>query len=51
LTIIIPPIPSWDFSLRRGKTVALRFGVQTVTDPWVWDEFFERNYMMPVRFE
>jgi hypothetical protein len=33
---------------REGTRVAVRLGVQTADDRWVWNELFERNSMMSV---
>jgi hypothetical protein len=35
--------------LRLGRRMAIRLGLQTLDDRWVWNELFERNYMMSVR--
>ncbi|MCX6135651.1 MAG: hypothetical protein NTU47_17730 [Ignavibacteriales bacterium] len=48
LTLRIPRNDRYGLQLARGKRLSLRFGVQTQTDLWVWNELFERNYMMQV---
>jgi hypothetical protein len=32
-----------------ASAFGILIGVQTVTDLWVWEELFERNYVMQVR--
>jgi hypothetical protein len=44
----IPRCDAYGLSLQRGKTLAIRLGLQTVTDRWVWEELLERNAMMKV---
>ncbi len=44
----IPRCDAYGLSLQRGKTIAIRLGLQTATDRWVWEELLERNAMMKV---
>jgi len=44
----IPRCDAYGLDLRRGKSIAVRLGCQSVADRWVWDELFERNDMMKV---
>jgi hypothetical protein len=48
LVLRIPRNDQHGLRLEVGHTFAIRIGVQTTTDLWVWDELFERNYMMSV---
>jgi len=36
---------------KQGAKIAFRFGIQTQTDLWVWNELFERNYMMTLTLQ
>ncbi|MEK6756820.1 MAG: hypothetical protein AABZ02_11775 [Bacteroidota bacterium] len=47
-TLVIPRNERFGLKLAKGKRIGIRIGVQTATDLWVWDEMFERNYMMSV---
>jgi hypothetical protein len=51
MTVRIPRGDTYGFTLQPGKTIAIRIGLQTAADRWVWDEMFERNYMMPVQLQ
>ncbi|MGB6123266.1 MAG: hypothetical protein WBG80_15275 [Bacteroidota bacterium] len=48
ITLRVPPLDEYGLSMSEGKEFAVRLGVQTATDRWVWHELFERNYMMVV---
>jgi hypothetical protein len=48
ITLRIPRLEEYGLDLREGENIALRLGVQTQSDRWVWHELFERNYMMVV---
>ncbi|MCF8354705.1 MAG: fibronectin type III domain-containing protein, partial [Melioribacteraceae bacterium] len=49
--IAIPNLPEYGFDLSSGKEFGIRIGLQTSTDRWVWDELFERNYMMLMKLK
>jgi hypothetical protein len=49
LVIRIPGDNTYGPVLLAGKQMAIRIGLQTSEDRWVWKELFERNYMMTVR--
>ena len=51
LVVRIPSDQRHGLSLKPGKKLSVRFGVQSQTDLWVWDELFERNYMMQVELQ
>ncbi len=51
LHIAIPSVHQYGLGLYRGKRIAIRIGIQTTDDRWVWDELFERNYMMQVELK
>lgn len=46
LTLRIARQDVYGLSFTSGKHLAVRFGLQSVPDRWVWDELFERNSMM-----
>jgi hypothetical protein len=46
LLIAIPTKAKYGLGLYEGKRLRIRIGIQTTDDRWVWDELFERNYMM-----
>ena len=48
VTILIPRNDKYGLNLVPGKQMSVRFGLQTKTDLWVWDELFERNYTMQI---
>ncbi len=48
VTVTILRNADYGLKLVRGKKFSIRIGLQTSTDLWVWDELFERNYMMQV---
>ncbi len=48
LALRIPRTDRFGLQLVRGKKLSIRLGVQATMDLWVWDELFERNYMMQV---
>jgi hypothetical protein len=48
LAVAIPRVPAYGLALLQGEKVAIRIGLQTSNDRWVWNELFERNYMMVV---
>ena len=48
LDLRIPRNDHYGLALNRGKKLSLRIGVQAQTDLWIWNELFERNYMMQV---
>jgi len=48
ISVVIPKNESYGLSMKSGKKIGIRLGVQTSTDFWVWNEMFERNYMMQV---
>jgi hypothetical protein len=48
IVVSVPRLESYGLSLQRGQAIAVRIGTQMVSDRWVWDELFERNYMMPL---
>jgi hypothetical protein len=48
MTLRVPRLDEYGLDLSEGKKIAVRLGVQTATDRWVWHELFERNYMMVV---
>lgn len=48
VTLTIPRNDKYGLTFVRGKKFSIRLGLQTSTDLWVWDELFERNYMMQV---
>jgi hypothetical protein len=51
LTLRIPRNDQFGLRLARGKKLSIRLGVQTTADLWVWEELFERNYMMQVELQ
>ncbi len=51
LTVKIPRNDIYGLRLEPGKRMSVRFGLQTKTDLWVWDELFERNYMMQITLQ
>jgi hypothetical protein len=51
VTVKIPRNDTYGLQLKPGKRMSVRFGLQTKTDLWVWDELFERNYMMQIRLQ
>ena len=51
LTVMIPANPAYGLGLYKGKKIGIRIGLQTTDDRWVWDELFERNYMMQVELK
>jgi hypothetical protein len=48
VTIKVPRNDKFGLNLVPGKKMSVRFGLQTKTDLWVWDEPFERNYTMQI---
>jgi len=48
LGVMLPPDPAHGLELRPGKRLAIRVGVQTEDDRWVWQELFERNHMLSI---
>lgn len=46
LSVKILPNPEHGLALKNGKKLAIRIGLQTVDDRWIWNELFERNDMM-----
>jgi hypothetical protein len=46
----IPRYDQFGLTLEPGKKISIRVGIQTTDDRWVWEELFERNYMMQVEF-
>ncbi|MFH0988795.1 MAG: hypothetical protein V1799_02125 [bacterium] len=51
MTIAIPKNELYGLTLAKGKKLGIRLGVQTTADLWVWEELFERNYMMSVELQ
>ena len=51
LSIRVPRNDSYGLDLRKGKKIAIRIGLQTSDDRWVWNELSERNYMMQVELK
>jgi hypothetical protein len=51
VSLSIPRLNSYGLDFYSGKKFALRLGVQTTADRWVWNELFERNYMMTVELK
>jgi len=51
LTVRVPRHDAFRLDLKQGKNMSVRFGLQTKTDLWVWDELFQRNYMMPIELQ
>jgi hypothetical protein len=51
LTVKIPRDDSHGLALKNGKKLGIRIGLQTKTDLWVWNEMFERNYMMQIELQ
>ncbi len=51
LSVRIPRNDAFGLDLHPGKKIALRIGLQTSDDRWVWNELFERNYMMTVELK
>jgi hypothetical protein len=51
LIMRIPKNERYGLDLRSGKRLSLRLGVQSTDDRWVWNELFERNYMMQVELK
>ena len=51
LHIAIPAGNHYGLTLFRGKKMGIRIGIQTTDDRWVWNELFERNYMMQVELK
>lgn len=47
----VPANEKHGLDLIPGKQLSVRIGVQTTEDRWVWDELFERNYMMTVELK
>ncbi len=48
LTIRVPRNDTYGLKLENGKKLGFRLGLQSTNDRWVWEELFERNYMMSV---
>ncbi|MCK5571390.1 MAG: hypothetical protein KAJ12_01455, partial [Bacteroidetes bacterium] len=48
MTIRVPRLDEYGLDLATGKQIAVRLGLQTVSDRWVWRELLERNAMMVV---
>jgi hypothetical protein len=48
LVVCVPRNDKYGFRLQKGHQFGIRIGVQSTTDLWMWDELFERNYMMPL---
>lgn len=48
ITFVVPRDNMHSLDLKPGKRLGIRFGVQSQTDLWVWNELFERNRMMQV---
>jgi hypothetical protein len=46
LTMQIPASPDYGFQMKKGTNIGIRIGLQQTGDLWVWDEVFERNFMM-----
>jgi hypothetical protein len=46
--IRIPADPAHGLTMEKGKRLAIRLGIQSTPDRWVWVELLERNAMMPV---
>lgn len=44
----IPKCDACGLALYRGKSIAIRLGLQAVPDRWVWEELLERNAMIKV---
>jgi hypothetical protein len=51
LIVAIPTKAKYGLGLYDGKQMRIRIGIQTVDDRWVWNELFERNYMMEVELK
>ena len=51
VTVQIPRNDKYGMQLEPGKKMSVRFGLQTRADLWVWDELFERNYMMTITLQ
>jgi len=49
--VLIPRCDAYGLDLRRGALIALRLGLQTSADRWVWEELLERNAMVKVRLK
>ncbi|TSA24148.1 hypothetical protein D4R75_01945 [bacterium] len=47
----VPRNDRYGFRLERGKRFSIRLGVQSSTDLWVWEELYERNYMMQIELQ
>lgn len=47
----VPRNDRYGIRLERGKRFSIRLGVQSSTDLWVWEELYERNYMMQVELQ
>ena len=48
IVLRIPRNERYGLTLKQGKKLSIRLGIQTTTDFWVWEELFERNHMMQV---
>jgi hypothetical protein len=48
IQLAIPRYDQFGLTLGPGKKISIRVGIQTTDDRWVWEELFERNYMMQV---
>jgi hypothetical protein len=48
MTIRVPRLDEYGLDLVTGKRIAVRLGLQTVSDRWLWNELLERNAMMVV---
>lgn len=51
VSVSIPEYAKYGLTMKSGKKIGIRIGVQTVTNFWVWNEMFERNYMMQVTLQ
>jgi hypothetical protein len=48
LYICIQKNVKYGLELKSGKKMSVRLGLQTTLDRWIWEELFERNYMMEI---
>ncbi|MBD3409876.1 MAG: hypothetical protein GF419_06675 [Ignavibacteriales bacterium] len=44
----VPKNEALGLKLEEGEKIAVRFGTQRSADRWIWDELFERNYLMTI---
>lgn len=51
LVVKVPRNDRYGLELRSGKKIAFRVGLQKTVDLWVWNELFEKNYMMQVELQ